>query len=669
MITISKLNSADLDAVDSLMKRHSSTLGFLPKEALRDYIEKGGVLGAKNNGGQLVGYILYAVYADYIRIAQLCVSEAFRERGIARDLIGKLKKTATTQKNIRLRCRRDFPANDMWPKFGFVPLGERPGRSSSGAPLTLWCLMLVQDEQLGLFEAKVSDEALDAVVDAQVFFDFDEPDSDKTKPSKALLSDFLIDSLKLWITDELFIEIDRNEDPKQRAKSRNQAQIYPRVNPLPTVVEEFDTFFREIFPSGTPSQESDIRQLAKAAASGVNIFITRDTRLLKKSTEIFDGTNLQILSPTDLIIQLHEISQKQSYLPDRISGLALSWQRLTSNDLGALSLDSFLDHGEGKSKFKGKLESLLANPNDDWCELLWSRNDVVAIRVLGNNRDGVLTAHLARVARPHDRILFGCFLIADIVTKAVERNLDMVTLEKGSLNSSLMPELREMGFTKCNDSFVRYCFSRCLDRSQTLSAISKSCFDSISEYQSKSDIELEAYCSPLHLGAMDLEYLLVPIRPVYAMSLFDRDQSARDFFGGKINVLLRWDNVYYRKKTHYRMIRPPARILWYVSGEKKEVVAVSHLDAVEIDTPKALLKEFKKFGTLEWKDLYNMCDGDPSKEIMALKFSHTFPFRKPISLGLLRAVFNEAQRSLVLQSPSRVPPSVFRRLFELGFPE
>ena len=131
-ITISKLTSADLDAVDELMKHYSKTLGFLPKPALLDYCKKEGVLGAKTSGGQLIGYLLYGNYPDYFRIAQLCVSEDIRNQGIARQLVDALKATITTQKIIELSCRRDFPAHEMWPKLGFVPLSEKPGRSAAG---------------------------------------------------------------------------------------------------------------------------------------------------------------------------------------------------------------------------------------------------------------------------------------------------------------------------------------------------------------------------------------------------------------------------------------------------------------------------------------------------------------------------------------------------------
>ena len=75
---MTKLTVADSEAVDALMMRNSSTLGFLPMEALRDYLEKGTVLGIKLESGKLIGYLLYAAYADRFRIVHLCVSEDFQ---------------------------------------------------------------------------------------------------------------------------------------------------------------------------------------------------------------------------------------------------------------------------------------------------------------------------------------------------------------------------------------------------------------------------------------------------------------------------------------------------------------------------------------------------------------------------------------------------------------
>ena len=65
------------------------------------------------------------------------------------------------------------------------------------------------------------------------------------------------------------------------------------------------------------------------------------------------------------------------------------------------------------------------------------------------------------------------------------------------------------------------------------------------------------------------------------MSLIDRQLSSSDMFGGDPSVLLRWENVYYRKAaTSQKILKAPGRILWYVSRSQKQIVAVSHLDEV-----------------------------------------------------------------------------------------
>ncbi len=668
--TIDQLTVADLDAVDELMKRYGRTLGFLPKGALEYYLkgEKGGVLGAKTEAGQLVGYLLYATNPNYFRITHLCVLEEYRGQGIAKRLVNDLKDSATTQRSIKLNCRRDFPADALWPKLGFVAFDEKPSRSRDGYLLTSWQLTLAVGAQLELelFQAETSSEVLDVIIDAHVFFDFDEPPLDKTMPSKALLSDFLVDSLDLWITDELLNEINRQKNPEKRKKSRDRARSFSIVKAAPDLFENFEKCLKELFSGRKPSQRSDIRQLAKAAASNVKTFVTRDGDILKNSKRIFDITGLEVVNPTELIIRLHELSQVQSYAPDRITGFNLRWERLTSSDLANFPFESLLN-GERKGKFKEKLESLIVQFNRYECELLRSDNETIAIRVLKSDSSKMLTSPLVRVAFSANSSLFGRFLIADTLSKAVEKNLNMVKFEDFALTPSLIPELLEMGFIECNNSFVRFCFSRCLNHKEVLFMISELCPETESAYQDMSDLELEQRCSPLVLDSTDQHYFLIPIIPVYAMGLIDRHQSADDLFGGDPNVLLRWNNVYYRKVSHHNMLKAPGRILWYASRNKKQIIAVSCLDEVIINTAKELFRRFKRFGVLEWRDLYEMCDHDPLKELMALKFSNTFLFRKPVSLDDIRIIYTKHGAGLPLQGPSKVPSEIFCELFQKGF--
>ena len=666
---ISTLTCADLDAVDALMKKHRQTLGFLPTEALREYLSKSGVLGAKDGGDQLLGYLIYASGHNSIRIVQLCVSEEFRGLGIAKQLLQILKDSATTQTAIKLSCRRDFPAHHMWPRLGFVPVGEKPGRSAAGHLLTIWHLPLTPPHQrdLGLFEARTSDETLDVIIDAQVFFDLYEPASAKSEPSKALLSDFLIDSVNIWVTDELLNEIHRHNDPEHRLLGRQRMQQFPQVAYSSLLVDGHTGRLRNILPHHSPSQESDIRHLARAASSSVKIFVTRDQALLKKAQDISALTNLQVVSPIELILQLHELHEGQSYTPDRVAGLGLGWHRVTSSDLESLPISSFLNRGERKGRFNETLHRFLANPSEYECEVLKARDNVVALRVVSSNREESMSISLARISNSTDRALFGRFLIADTIAKAVARNQSMVELDKSAVTPALIQDLLEISFIECKDRFVRFCFSDCVDRQEVLNRITRSSPGLSGHYHNMSDDELERHCSPLSLISPQ-NYYVVPIRPGWALSLIDRNQSSRDLFGGDPSVLLRWSNVYYRSATSYRMLETPARLIWYVSGARKQIIAVSRLDQVVIDTPGELLRRFKRFGVLQWQDLYDMCNGDTSKTLMALQFSHTFLFRSPVSLDSVRKTYAEDAVGLTLQSLSRVPELTFQKLFRQGFP-
>ena len=158
--TAEKLTVDKLDSVDALMKTNSSTLGFLPREALKQYFATEGVLGITCGKDELIGYLLFAINSERVRIAQLCVSDEFRGKGLAKILIDALVDLTTTQTQITLRCRRDYQAHHMWPKFGFIPIGERPGRAREGSVLTCWRRTLRSDSQLSLFQAQTEDETV-----------------------------------------------------------------------------------------------------------------------------------------------------------------------------------------------------------------------------------------------------------------------------------------------------------------------------------------------------------------------------------------------------------------------------------------------------------------------------------------------------------------------------
>ena len=665
--TISALCVEDVDSVDALMKRCSGTVGFLPLAALRDHLEQRCVLGAKNSTGDLIGYILYAANRDRFRVAQLVVAEGYQGQQIARRLLEALKATATTQKVIRLTCRNDFPAHRMWPQLGFVPVDERPGRSEQGYPLTLWRLTLAADDQLALFRANVSEEVLDVIVDAQIFYDFDEADTDHTQPSKVLLSDTFIDSLNIWFTDELFVEIGRNHNSVQRRQARERAKELLEIKYDLLRFERFRSALQRMLPSNTQSQVSDINHLAKAASSDVRMFITRDDALLRRASEIRSSVGVHVLGPTELILRLSELSGKHVTTSERVAGLSLEWRRLTAQEFAQFPFGRFLEKGERLSLLRRRLERLLARPNPA-LEVLWSEDHPIAFRVLTHEGPKSLAIALARTTLSEDQAFFGSFLMADVVYRAVRDGMEMVSFETQAVPSSLTTGLSEMGFIKDDSKLVRLCLPRYMSHADTLRTIARLSPDSLDTYGTMSSAELEVACSPLASDA-EQNYFVIPIREGYAMNLFDRQRSARALIGGTPEVLLRWHNVYYRTATLHKMIQAPGRLLWYISGGPKEIVAVSHLDQVVIGPAKDLLRRFQRYGTLDWNDLYRMSNGDASKPLMALRFSHTFPFQCPVSLTRMWKVLDEEGIGRSIQGPRKISANAFVKLFRLGYPE
>ena len=648
------------------MKRHSGTVGFLPLAAIRDHISRGWVLGAKNSAGELVGYMLYAANRHRFRVAQLVVAEGHRGQHIARRLIEALKAKATTQKVIGLTCRNDFPAHQMWPKLGFVPFDEKQGRSREGYPLTMWRLTLAVDDQLALFRANLSEEILDIIVDSQVFYDFEEADTDYSRPSKVLLSDTFIDSLNIWFTDELLVEINRNHDSAERNRSRERSRRFSAVKHDPLRLERFRDTLQGILPGHTESQVSDINHLAKAAASDVKVFVTRDDVLLKRAPEISRTIGVRVLSPTQLVLQLRELSEWQSLGTERVAGLTLHWRRLTAEEFGQFPFERFLEKDERLGQLRRTLDRLLTNPIAS-LEVLWSEGQPIALRVLTRDGPKSVAIGLARTNSREDRSFLGRFLLADVVYRAIRDDYQLISFEDGAIPVDLTEGLTEMGFTKCDSRFVRCCLPRRMDAAATLHTIAELCPDSIDRYTPMAPAALELACSPL-VSDSDQNHFVIPIREGYAINLVDRQRSAWALIGGIPEVLLQWNKVYYRTGTLHKMIQAPARILWYVSGSAREIVAVSQLDEVVIDTPKELLRRFERYGTLDWNDLYRMSKGDVSSHLMALRFSHTFPFLHCVSLNEMRNVFSEEGIRFSIQAPRKISVDVFTKLFRLGYP-
>ena len=77
---------------------------------------------------------------------------------------------------------------------------------------------------------------------------------------------------------------------------------------------------------------------------------------------------------------------------------------------------------------------------------------------------------------------------------------------------------------------------------------------------------------------------------------------------------------------------------------------------------KVLFNEFRRLGVFEWRDILAMADGDPTKEIIAMRFADTELFDQPFPgaqakpLGILNN----------FTSPVKVPETAFAEIYRHG---
>lgn len=664
---VEKLDTSWLNQVNDLQRKFSKTIGFLNWETLEEYLDKGGVIGAVGSDRNLLGYVLFANYHDRIRIAQLCVDDECRGRGIAKALFFAVREQSTSQYFIRLNCRRDFPASAFWPRLNFFPIGEKPAKSGNGKVITMWCYTLRNTDELGLWEEEASDSSVDAVVDAQIIFDGLEESSEKTIPSRSLVSDFLADSLTLWVTDEIFVEIDRNKSEAGRLKAQNYARGFNRVDYCQESFARLVGELSEFLPYTKDRERSDVHHIAKVGASSLSIFVTRDQLLLDYEDRIFNVTGVNVIHPTSLILKIHEGVSAESYSPSRVLGMQLSWQRLRPEHLHGQFLQDLRHNDESVGKLREKLLGWISNPESYVAQtLIDGVGNNLAVQVISKNRGERQISKFHRVVKEHRNEIVTRYLITEALARAVENRNTIVSFVASECSVRFRSILLSQDFVEAEGEFLKIVLPQVLSRNALIDKVGSLSPEVIASCRELEPWELQKMCAPVVLDD-GFPFFLVPIKPSFATGMIDKLSAQEELFGSNLNVLLRWDNVYYKKLSHHKMLVPNGRIFWYVSGDIGEVIAVSALDDVVIDFPKNLFSEFKRYGILEWEDVFELCEGDIRKKLIALKFSQTFLFRNRIDLRELREIFALGEESLVLQSPSKVSNRSAKMIFERAF--
>lgn len=684
------IRSPHLAHVKSLGRANASTLGFLPEGAFDQYASQRTIIVASDAQGKCVGYLLYRVTRGHAAIAHLCIEESYRKQGVARELVEYLKEqTEDTCCGISLRCRRDYEASEVWPRFGFVAKYELPGRGKDRKELTFWWFdhghtTLFTQPTLERLKSKLC-----VVIDANIFFDLADESRPGYEESRSILADWLPDNLELGLTDEIYNEINRNQNSPQRKKSRELAQTFTFY---PCETREIEIHARELrrfFPENmTPQDESDLRQLARTIAASIQFFITRDEPLLMRADKIYTNFGVTILRPSDFIIRFDELRKEAEYQPARLGGTLSSIKLLQSSSDPPLFKYFLASSGENREFFKNRLHKYLADPEQYKCYVTLDVNQVPsALLVQDRQRTNSLEIPLFRVARgPLAATMIRYLLFRSTLQSSSEKR-DFTRITDPHLETNVLSALSEDGFIQHRSEWLKVNLplaATARNLANYLSSLEykydeeKELFTGIARllkkdympFDAQTMSEVERLLWPAKILDAQIPTFIVPIKPKWAKDLFDEGLANQTLFGAITELALNRESVYYRAKNPSGL-KVPGRILWYVSQDRRysgsgHIRACSRLDEIFVGKPKDLYRQFRRLGVYEWRNIYELAKKDIDLNIMALRFSDTELFTSPINWKKLQAVLNEHGCSSQIMSPVRIPIQIFSELYSMG---
>lgn len=683
------LNSPCFEQVIKLGEANRSTLGFLPRGAFEHYASKKQIIVAiDENTDNVLGYLLYRNSRQKMlaSIVHLCISTKNRQRGIARNLFNELVKL--TQKNYKaicVHCRVDYEANHLWPKLGFSAVNEIPGRSKEGSVLRVWWF---DHNHPSLFShAEQNSSKAKVAIDANVFFQLQHPEIKGNEESLPLLEPWL--DVDIYITPEIYNEIVRNPDKKRRADARKFADTFKKTRSSDANFQKIDKELLEILPNPISSSDaSDRRQLARTIAAGIPFFVTRDGPLLSKSDEIYEKFNSQIVRPADIILMQDEALHSAEYSPSRLAGSKIHLEKVRSQQSQQIIIKFLANDGETKANFNQKIQTILGKPLSYDSFVVKDFDEEIGFVVYGRQIPSELNIPVIRIKPSKISPIIAKYLINSAVLVSASEQRLITRVSDEFLPEFVSFELRQNGFFKVVGGWIKINLAGIKTVSELKYTFSTNEWpeyakDLINQILLNLDtvninndtyLEIEKLLWPVKIIDLDIPTFIVPIKPQWAMHLFDNDIAAQDLFGSEPSLILNAENVYYRSGKP-KILVSPGRILWYVSKGKgryrgsMQIKACSFVDEVLIDKPKALFSKYKRLGIYKWSDVFGIAENNLDKELMVFKFSRTEIFTSPITFFDLQQIWKTGGKNFNVFSPLQITKERFFEIYMKGLKE
>jgi hypothetical protein len=633
----------------ALHRANKQTLGFLPDAGFKDRASAGTLLGAIERN-RLLGYVLFDLPGNRVKIVHLCVDQTLRRGGIARLLVDRISARHGDRLGIELACRRDYDANGLWPRLGFVPTGDRVGGSDAGHLLTVW---LRDHGHPDLFTA-LPEERQPVALDQMVFEDLS-TDKPHAEESRNLLDPWVGELIELCITDQVQLESNECEEDLLRAKLMASAS---RFRHLRTDGEQRE-LISKVAALAPRAGVGDHRHVALARAGGARVFLTRDGALLAAGEAIAAELAIELMRPEQLIDELDRSRRHGLYEPIALQGTDLSESRLDAAQQDDFSA-ALLNTGARERAFAllSPLRTALADPGNYEVGVIRDSSHAILAGFIRRPDDGVLRVERLRVAAVSSTTrAIARQLVYAQRKAAADRGLGEVVVEDPNPSAALLSALESEGFERHQDAW-RCTVQRGIRSAAQLPGATPGREDAAA---------LERTQWPAKITGAGIPTFMISIKHVWAERLFDSNLAAQTLLPREPGLGLTREHVYYRSPRGGARPEAPGRILWYVTGgspghEVGHLRAVSQLGEVLVAPADHLHNRFAHLGV--WGREQVRGAADRSGQVMALRFSDTELFELPLDLDALRSAYAEAgAKFLAPRAPVAVDEPTFSLLY------
>lgn len=668
-----------IQAVIALGNRNTRTLGLLVPAAYRQAAEADTLLAALD-GETVVGYALYGLPRQHVRLTHLCVAVSHRKHGIARALIDEITLRHRDRTGISAKCRRDYNLARAWRSLGFERKGEKSGRGKDRHPLDVWWL---DHGHPDLFSAAEPTASVRVVVDFEVFADLH---ADGVRPgreeSRALLAQWLTGSLELVATPQLFREISRIEKGDEQNRQRRIAERYPQaqVNPISAddLAETITKAVRERSGAdqvGKTLTEGLARHIAEAASDDVRYLVSRDEQVLKLSDITVDVCGVRIITPSEATLQIDDLLHAQIYQPASLLNTSLSIESLRTEPDAEVVGFIATHRGEKRSTFDRLLRSLPDTSGiSERCLVRGPAGQVLAI--YAQYLDGtVMRVPLLRTARHSLEPTLARQLLFMLRQQCRRLGGRALLLSDAHMPETMIQAALEDRFSHAQGGLATLVVDACGTAAEIHAVAASAAADigwngpEVPSLHTRMGAHIAAGVEQAWWPAKVCDSLLpsfvVPIQPRWASLLFDAPASLvpRDDQLG-----ISREHVYYRRPNP-RGHTAPARLLWYMSagGHQQGMVAIgcSRLDEVLRQPAETTFARFRYLGAYGRDDVLNAA---PSGIVEALRFSDTEMFTRQVPLRRLKAIAADLSQSWPVQSLTKISSELFQAVYREGQP-